>query len=218
MYGLTSSSNTHMAKNTEWGAVVYLSQSKYGRMSNSNNEVYINNSHYSERSAGSATGIVEGEGYGSYSYNNKSCTSEICDGDITLNAGTGASTTGNIYGIYDMNGGSSEKVMANWNNNSASSGFNNLPEGKYYDKYIIENPGDNSIIKEKSILGDATWETVNWYSDSGTFYNEDNPWIDRGGSSSNSNNSNIGIYQFNCNSGQSTVDNIYTTYRTVLIP
>ena len=30
-YGITSNSNSHMIKNSEWGAVAYLSQSKYGK-------------------------------------------------------------------------------------------------------------------------------------------------------------------------------------------
>ena len=48
-YGLTSSTDTHMMKNTEWGAIAYLSQSKYGKMGNpnysgTNKEIYKNNS------------------------------------------------------------------------------------------------------------------------------------------------------------------------------
>ena len=39
-YGLTSKTDSHMLKNSEWGAVAYLSHSKYG----ANREVYINNS------------------------------------------------------------------------------------------------------------------------------------------------------------------------------
>ncbi len=40
IYGLTSNTNSHLMKNSEWGAVAYLSQSEYG--SNKAN-VYINN-------------------------------------------------------------------------------------------------------------------------------------------------------------------------------
>ena len=41
IYGLSSSTtDSHLMKNSEWGAVAYLAQSKYG---NNNNEPYINN-------------------------------------------------------------------------------------------------------------------------------------------------------------------------------
>ena len=38
-YEITSNSNSHMIKNSEWGAVAYLTQSKYGK----NTEIYPNN-------------------------------------------------------------------------------------------------------------------------------------------------------------------------------
>ena len=38
-YEITGSSNSHMIKNSEWGAVAYLTQSKYGK----NSEIYPNN-------------------------------------------------------------------------------------------------------------------------------------------------------------------------------
>ena len=37
--------------------------------------------------------------------------------------GVGASTTGTIYGVYDMSGGAWEYVMGNYNDIAASSGF-----------------------------------------------------------------------------------------------
>ena len=39
-YGLTSGSEAHLMKNSEWGAVAYLTQSKYGR---NGVEITINN-------------------------------------------------------------------------------------------------------------------------------------------------------------------------------
>ena len=75
--------NSHLMKNTEWGAVVYLAQSSYGK----NAEVWINpNSNYLTGQAG--TGPRVG-----------STTSTS-----TYNTGNGpqASTTGNVYGVYDM--------------------------------------------------------------------------------------------------------------------
>ena len=47
-YGISTSSNSHMLKNTEWGMIAYLSQSKYGKYGNNNytgadKEIAINN-------------------------------------------------------------------------------------------------------------------------------------------------------------------------------
>lgn len=52
---------------------------------------------------------------------------------------TGASTTGNVYGIYDMVGTIWENVMATYNGSLASSRFNVLPDHKYYDNYTTLN-------------------------------------------------------------------------------
>ena len=215
-YGLTNSTDTHMMKNTEWGAVAILSQSQYGKMGNSdytgiNKEVYINNSsgYYTGRSAG--TPSTSATTYGGYSYNDKSCSGSICTGSKTKNAGNGASTTGTIYGIYDMSGGAMEYLMGNWNgysgnSSTSNSGFNgsfangttktngkSFPESKYYDKYT-NGTSDNTITKEKSILGDATWETMNWYQSYYYFIYTNYPWFHRGGYYDNS--ANAGIFYF----------------------
>ena len=45
-------------------------------------------------------------------------------------------TTGNVYGIYDLNGGVDEFVMGNYNSTLNSlDGFNNLPDLKYLNVY-----------------------------------------------------------------------------------
>ena len=94
--------DSHMMKNTEWGAVSYLSHSKYGI----NGEIRINNnSNYLTGYAAinePTKDYPEYKGYGTSS-------------SVTLpyNTSTGylASTTGNITGIYDMSGGAHEYVM-----------------------------------------------------------------------------------------------------------
>ena len=194
-YGLTSNTDTHMMKNTEWGAVAYLSQSKYGKMGNSNysganKEIYKNNSSgiYTGRSSGvpPASGSTT---YGSYSYNDKACSSSTCTGSVTKNAGQGASTTGTIYGIYDMSGGGFEYTMGNWAGTVGSSGFttSNFPGGsngsKYYEKYT--GTSNSTPDATRSIKGDATYETKNWYSDNAYFPYASYPWSNRGGSYAN---------------------------------
>ena len=193
-YGLTSSTDTHMMKNTEWGAVAYLSQSKYGKMGNTNysgdKEIYINNSsgYYTGRSGGAPGGSSSASPtttYGSYSYDDKSCSNSICTGSKEAGKGTGASTTGTIYGIYDMSGGGNEYAMSNWAGEVGSSGFttSNFPGGsngsKYYEKYTSAKSLD--VTSENSIKGDATYETKWWYSDFSYYYGTNSSWIYRSG-------------------------------------
>jgi len=110
-YNYKRDMDSHMIKNTEWGAVVFLQHSKYG----SGSSVRINNN------ASSITGYsaVEEPTCG-YTGVNEDCNryeSTILNADGTYtkryNTTTGylASTTGNISGIYDMSGGAWEYVM-----------------------------------------------------------------------------------------------------------
>ena len=172
-YGFTSNVDTHMMKNSEWGAVAYLSQSKYGKLGNenfsgTNKEIYQNKSDQ----------YITGCSYGSPSNGNTNygCQYQY---DISIN-GTGASTTGTIYGIYDMSEGAWEYVMGNYNDMVASSGFVLMPESKYYDKYI----SDNIIIACNGSLciSHGLSETAGWYNDAKLMLSKEYPWLLRGGS------------------------------------
>ena len=146
-YGTSTSDDSHMMKNMEWGAVAYLSSSIYGRYTNASTciasgcEVWINNNNnYTTGCAGSSVSASS---------------------DSTCNAwntatGVNASTTGNIYGIYDMSGGAYEYVMGNYNDTISNAGFSSMPEAKYYDKYTGTD-SDSDFTKYH--LGDATKET-----------------------------------------------------------
>ena len=161
--------DSHMMKNMEWGAVAYLSHSKYGTCTDGScTEVAINSN------------------------------SSYYTGGGTSNAyktNVNQSTTGNIYGVYDMNGGAWEYVMGNMVNSSgnfysSSSGFSEAPDPKYYDKYTY---GTTYTTHRRGKLGDATKETLKtfgstsggWYSDYAYFPYSSNPWFERGGSYSN---------------------------------
>ena len=119
-YGFASddSYNIHMAKNPEWGAVAYLSQSRYGKYGNPdyegvNKEIYQNKS--SEFITGSSNGTSSEFITGS---SNGTPSTESTNPQVSYDtpySGYGASTTGTIYGIYDMSGGSWEYVMGNYN-------------------------------------------------------------------------------------------------------
>ena len=100
--------------------------------------------------------------------------------DVDIN-GTGASTTGNIYGIYDMSGGSNEHVMGNYNNTIAESGFNTMPESKYYDLYTPEDI--DTLCNETNCLSHGLYETLNWYGDAFSVFSSNTylSWVLRGG-------------------------------------
>ena len=93
-YGISSDSNvmdTHMMKNSEWGAVAYLTEAI-----RDGNQVWINNSStYITGSAGSSVSAASNVG---------------TTNDYKSAQGQNASTTGNVYGIYDLNGGAYEHV------------------------------------------------------------------------------------------------------------
>ena len=148
--------DTHMSKNNEWGAVAYLTQSIHGRCTNSTtcSEVGINNN----------SGYLTG--YGAPAGSSKTVT----NGAYNTTLGKDASTTGTIYGIYDMSGGSDEYVMGVYNKTISYSGFISLPDTKYYNNYT-----------GTSYTGHALTETQEWYSDGANFVSNSIPWFLRGG-------------------------------------
>ena len=168
--------DTHMSKNNEWGAVAYLTQSIHGRCTNSTtcSEVGINNN------SGCLTG------YGAPAGSNDSAT----NGAYNTTLGKDASTTKNIYGIYDMSGGAYEYVMGVYTNTIGESGFSSLPDTKYYNNYT-----------ETSYTGHALTETKNWYSDSAGFVDSIRPWFRRGGHYGSS--AGAGVFNFYSNGGYS---------------
>ncbi len=180
--------DTHMSKNNEWGAVAYLTHSIYGRCTSSTTctEVYINNSSGMDtgRSGGNVGGSTPINGtytdqtsttqynaYGFYTYDDYLLNYNTnTKGNKVKGKGTGASTTGTIYGIYDMSGGTAEYVMGVYSNTKGLSGFNSLPDEKYYNNYT-----------ESSYTYHALTETNGWYSDAAYFASKSYPWFKRGG-------------------------------------
>ena len=193
-YGFKTTDETHMMKNMEWGAVTYLSHSKYGI----NKEVAIN----------SANTFTTGCGPQS----EDSTTSGTTCNSYTTALGQSASTTGNVYGVYDMSGGAYEYMMDNmvyrngqlmsgnntfYNQNSAFTGIlydddrgtsftgtYAFPSKRYYDKYSYKT---SYTEYTRGKLGDATKEMAptgtsgNWYLDSAYFVSSYTLWFLRGG-------------------------------------
>ena len=193
-YGI-SNGDSHMMKNMEWGATAYLKQSKYGLgitdIGINNNSSYITGCGASAESASSST----------------------CNTYNTTN-GMLASTTGNIYGIYDMSGGAYDYVMGNMVNSSndfysSNAGFSSTPDSKYYDSYTYD-----TLIKShgRGKLGDATKETLvlygngygGWNSNYVGFIYSSRSWFVRGGLYSGGNLA--GILYFGHVNGDSSSD------------
>ena len=111
-YGLNSTkTDSHQMKNSEWGAVAYLTQSSYGR---NGTEISLNN-YYTTESSPWRTAITG------------MCTNGI-SGDKTTTLGNAyntaigvkGSSTANITGIYDLNGCVWERTTAYISNGNAS--------------------------------------------------------------------------------------------------
>ena len=204
---------SHMMKNTEWGAVAYLSHSIYGinyEIRKNNNSNYLT-------------------GYAAITENGSDSTTDVAMWNTTT--GYLASTTGNITGIYDMSGGAVEYVMgvmkdANGNlmsgqSSTYNSGFNgtlssggsvtnglDFPNSKYYDVYNYNKLSYNSS-RSRRILGDATGEMgpfqslqSSWYNDTASFVYSSNPWFGRGGNYSLG--SGAGAFSFNYSNGHAS--------------
>ena len=182
-YDYQRSMNSHMMKNTEWGAVAFLQHSVYG----SRKSVRINNN------SAYVTGYsAVNEPTCGYTADNRDCNKYGTEASITQpwNTATGylASTTANITGVYDMSGGAWEYVMGvmldkagkpmSGRNSKYNSGFNgtfgcptcdsdtsgltSLTTGyafptdtRYYDQYAY---AENDETYNRRILGDATGE------------------------------------------------------------
>ena len=198
-YGMTSNVDAHMMKNSEWGAVAYLSHSRYGV----NREIYINNSsgYYTGRSGGnvggktaintvytSQTSPTQYNKYGFYTWDgylleyNTNTKSGIHDINKV------ASTTGNITGVYDMSGGAWEYVMgyyspagSTWGatSSSNSAGFSSQPNSKYYDDYTATN--SLTACNGGICYGHGLSEVRGWYGDYAGFVDASYPWFLRGG-------------------------------------
>ncbi len=181
-YGFTTTMNSHAMKSSEWAVVSYLSQSKYGKLGNEN-FIGTNKEVYQNKSDSFITGCSYGSSsdgnteYGcQYTYDNNIRTEEGMTGK-----GVGASTTGTIYGVYDMSGGAWEYVMANYNDMAGNSGFSDplTLDSKYYNKYTSNNV--STACNGSECISHGLSETRGWYSDAQTMVSEEYPWLVRGG-------------------------------------
>ena len=206
IYGLNTSrvnTDSHMLTNYEWGAVAYLTNSKYGRCTNGNcTEVTINN----------CSSYITGIGADSVSASSSSSTCTNSTNKYNGTKGVLASTTGNITGVYDMSGGAWEYVMGNMSSASGSytfypsnslfaSGWYTNSTSKYLTSYAYGTSQNDQTAYNRGRLGDATGEVVltasskgGWYSDYTGFPYSGISWFNRGGDYSSGASS--GVFRF----------------------
>lgn len=113
-YGLSSSTDSHMLKNSEWGAVAYLTQSKYG---GNGAEPYINNYYKGDGANRYAlTGV-----YASTISASQTTNTNVVKAWYENTQGQKGSSTGNVTGVYDLNGCIWEYVAGYISNSGGSS-------------------------------------------------------------------------------------------------
>ena len=186
IYKLPEGADTHLMKNSEWGAVAYLAASQYGVVPAKND-----------------SDVLENGVYHSYS------------GANNYEANVNQSTTGDVTGVYDMNAGAWDYVAGYYNNGTSNlSGHGSsdiFPSNKlkaeyekYWNKYEIgeeektkgasyttysastdtdetmteKNKGNYRVAKErvetnKNKKGDAFAEVMNTFSYYGRYSKDD---------------------------------------------
>ena len=114
--------STRMVNNSDWGAITYLAASKYGAgydgvQQNTQEQSGLDGDNNSSTGV-TGCGPVSQNSVDTYSNGGKLGTNLACsssDSRYAYNGSIGvtASTTGNVYGVYDMSGGAWEYTAAN---------------------------------------------------------------------------------------------------------
>jgi len=212
-YGLTAKADPHLVKNIEWGAMAYLTASKYGKESE---EVWVNN--YSKTITGMGSAV-------SASATGTADTKLVVDYKTPVEGKIQQSTTGNIYGIYDTSGCLWEYVAGYINtrdqyNNEIDpnteaiitrNGANLFSSAyKYKDLYkrSTSNAGDENYNLASAKKGDGVWETsttwfsensYSWFGDYSYMPNTYYPFFARGGNYTYG--AKAGLFSFMCTAG-----------------
>ena len=178
---------SHMLKNSEWGAVAYLTESTYGR---NGTEIGFNTNSSYLTGGGTGTAYVD---------SNKL-----------------QSSTGNEYGIYDLRGGAYEYVAGYYNGSDANTtnigyGSSFASKGGSSNEYATAYTGTSTNTSYK--YGDATYETKSWHSDCFAFVMSNHLFFERGGYCNNSS-SDAGVFYYYSAVGSS---NSLISFRLALV-
>ncbi len=152
-YGWTNNVNSHLIKNNEWGAVAYLCYSEYGSVAKTNGSGSLKtDSHWYNLYTGAGPNSEKSE-----SWYGKRDGNDVNGGEFTeethgyyTNNGKLSSTTGNVYGVYDMAGGAWERVAGYLDNGNGN--LNNFGKNKNGDIKYFEN---GKLKEEYSLLWNA---------------------------------------------------------------
>lgn len=247
IYGFNNNTtDSHLMKDSEWGAIAYLSQSEYGL---NGKDIYINNITLNSRNAvrtkaegksgvdsvyavtGTTTGSSDAIMKKSTIDNIMKTTGNTPYDEIYVwnqKTGQGSSTTGTIYGIYDLSGGGYERTAAyviNSNGNLKNNGVNMAYDGENLKlistKYttVHQTAEISGMTKEASsqanyevnskIFGSAIQETssygtgiTSWYKDYSIYPQGDQPFFIRSGYWEHG--SKAGLFFFKCSTGFSS--------------
>ena len=212
IYGLSTnkdSTDSHMLTNMEWGAVAYLSNSNYGRCADGTcTKITTNN----------CSSYITGIGENTINSGESSTTCTTDANKYNGAKGVLASTTGNIYGVYDMSGGAKEFVMGNMS--SAADTYTFYPRNsgfasswytsnqKYVNTYANGSTRQDQTAYNRAKLGDATAEV---FSNSELLFTSSYyPWFERGGYFRYT----IGVFSYGSNNGSSNSE--YSTRATLV--
>ena len=165
-FGLTSGTNTHLIKNSEWGAVAYLCYSECGSVPMTNGAGSINSSPWYIYDAYTGQGPKSSGDEGNYSYD--------ASHNYSTSNGVLSSTTRNVTGVYDMAGGAWERVAGYLDNSNSyldaygvsedgtikyfQNGKLNSRYASLWDSYEVSEEEKNNKIT----LSDGTVETGLW--------------------------------------------------------
>lgn len=209
-----ASKDSHLIKNSEWGAVAYLSYSAYGSNGNKIKQNLSSNmiTGAGTTSTGATYSASETLFENRYSYK--------------TSAGMEASTTKNIYGVYDLVGGALEYVSAYVNNskpelsnNGASlQNISTLYLSQSYNKGTEDTDSQNYKVNS-GIYGDAIYEislgTSKVFENALIEYpNNNKPFFTRGGSFASSS-STASIFE---TQGKDGAQSDTIGFRVVLVP
>ena len=195
-YDYNRQRESHMLKNVEWGAVAYLSYSKYGTNS----------------------GLVGVNTSSNYNTGDSTIPSEV------FNNKKNEASNKNETGIYDLVGGASEFVAGYINNGNqfvkqfGKNMVEELKNSKYKTIYINDRIDDGNSKYDKTfananfilnayLRGDALFETSNngygnysWDTNSAFYVQQDVPFFIRGGDITSG--AGAGLFYYNASNGQ----------------
>ena len=236
-YSVPTQNNHHLTKlssrmvnNNDWGAVTYLSASKYGA-GYKGVQINANGANHDNGYGTTGCGPSSNGNTGTYSDGGTLGTQSACSSSDPQRAYNGtlgqlASTTNNPTGIYDMSGGGEEYVAASYTTNLNESGvsdkysdyFGAKAHPPYVNTYNFSSPNSCTYV---TCGGQALYETNDGGSSSGTqwngnypyFVNSSDPWFVRGGGHDSG--SNAGLFSAYYDYGNAFS---YYAFRVALAP